>query len=895
MENPQQLNSNKETIIWLDQNIYNKENKFIYERYFPKLKEFYFFRFTSVEDLIKYIEENSSYFKFKLFYVIVSGRLAESFYNEYVKISEKYNTIASTTVYCFKQKYHESKPYFMDKYLNSGGITDNFKNVVNYILKDEYGWKNIEDKFFPYKPKEESFGDTFTFIDTLKEYELALPILNSKYINSSLLEKDDIINFQNLLISRYVGYYKTEDMKFIRPSGNKNMNIPLHILTKYLINFYTKEKDEEKDKNGRNFYSDLNWDLSNNEFKDYLPFIILIYDCLNKKYIQSYKKALYRGTLISECEFNKILENDTNKINKNVKPIYYSNCFLSFSKDINVAYSALERCKKYQKPDTLFALFILDECKDENFFVTNVDIELISNYKIEKEALYLPLSCFEVIKIEDEETYKNIKYRKIYLTHLDKYKKKIEAKILDLREKNDNSEINFFFTKSMDSQLGQKFLNCFNKNKKLISNYTNLLNVPPNNTYFLNLTTTYIMTKCELSELNTKSRTAVHLDDEIPNVVKEIKCNDNENKNICKLENKYELEKFFDEHLTDVHLIDNGFSIGYCLGNFLSNYESFRKAPNREKAFALASLILACGKHIIKLIPQIKYILEKNIILINNKMINLELFLDGLNVLWAFGIEFYYIFEYQAKYQNIYLTLRYFGKRSTHLTVAVSFSYLGTLAIKAAIYGFTVFTGIPLAPFITTTLGILGGIAGGFLGDNAGKYLSNKIFVEDEFKLTSGCIYYHYIPDKYRKPGNNPQLQWNKKAGPGIESYVIECIINDADIQMRVINIPKEIFELPECLGDYDGYNINDCETDFSSDGDNNEKKEKKYHKIYKKGKFVGDLIIPFKGIKENAFKIDFVIYRIRKKEISDKEWLEFGNKKNEERFIQDCYIYSVY
>ena len=246
MENPQQLDSKKETIIWLDQNIYNRENKFIYERYFPKLKEFNFFRFTSVEDLIKYIEENSSYFKFKLFYVIVSGRLAESFYNEYVKISEKYNTIANTTVYCFKQKYHESKPYFMDKYLNSGGITDNFKNVVNYILKDEYGWKNIEDKFFPYKPKEESFGDTFTFIDTLKEYELALPILNSKYINSSLLEKDDIINFQNLLISRYVGYYKTEDMKFIRPSGNKNMNIPLHILTKFLINFYTKEKDKKK-------------------------------------------------------------------------------------------------------------------------------------------------------------------------------------------------------------------------------------------------------------------------------------------------------------------------------------------------------------------------------------------------------------------------------------------------------------------------------------------------------------------------------------------------------------------------------------------------------------------------------------------------------------------------
>ena len=138
------------------------------------------------------------------------------------------------------------------------------------------------------------------------------------------------------------------------------------------------------------------------------------------------------------------------------------------------------------------------------------------------------------------------------------------------------------------------------------------------------------MTKCEL---NTKNQTAAHLDDEFQNVVEEIKCSDSENKNICKSENKNELIKFLDENLKDVALLDNGFSIGYCLGNFLSNYESFRKAPNREKAFALASLILACGKHIIKLIPQIKYILEKNIILINNTMIALELLLDELNIL----------------------------------------------------------------------------------------------------------------------------------------------------------------------------------------------------------------------------------------------------------------------
>ena len=890
MGNSPKLEGTKETILWLDKNVYNEENKFTYEKYIPKLKKFNFFCFVLVKELINYIEDNSDYFKFKLFYVVVSGRLAESFYKEYIKIAEKYNTIANTTVYCLKQKYHETKPYFMDKYLNPGGISVDFEKVLNYILKDECDWANIEKRFKKYIPKEENFGDSFTCIDTSKEYELALPILIGKYINSSLIEKNEITNFQNLLISRYVNYYSIDDMKFIKPSGNKNMNIPLHILTNFFINFYTKEK---KDKNGRNFYSDLNYDLSNNKFDDYHPFIILIYDCLNKKYIKPYKKALYRGTLISESEFNKFLKDIANKKNKDKKPIYYSKCFLSFSKDIKVAYYHLERCKKYQKPNTIIVLFILDECKDENFFVTNVDIELLSYIKKEKEALHLPLSCFEIVKIEDEETYKNFKYRKIYLTHLDKYKKKIESKIMELWENKDNSEIGCFFTKSMNSHLGKNFLDCFDKEKKskLTQNYTKILNVPPNNSYFLTQIANNFMLK---STRNTKSQTAAHIDDEIGNVKEEYKCSEREDKDICKLENKDEITKFLDEHLKYIDLFDNSFSIGYCLGNFLSNYKSFIKAPNSSKAFCLASLALACGPHIIKLIPKIKYVLKKK--LINNTILDLELLLDGLNILWAVGVELYYIFEYQAEYKrNISLTLRYAGKRLTNLIIAWNFSYLGTLVVKAGIYGFTVITGISLAPFVTATIGILGGLAGGFLGNNTGSYLAEKIFGKDEFKLTSGNIYYRYIPDKYRKEGNNPHLQWNEKPDDNIESYIIECIINDVDIQMRVMNIPKEVFELPECLGYYEDYSAYDSETDFSSDEENNKRKEKKYHKIFKKGKFIGDLIIPYKGIKVNAFKIDFVIYRITKKEISIEEWINFRDRKNKEKFIQDCYIYSVY
>ena len=324
MSNSQLLNNDKDTILWLDQNVYNEENKNTYEKYLPKFKDFNFFCFTSVDKLIKYIGNNLNYFEFRHFYVIVSGRLAENFFNSYLIIAEKYNVIADTIVYCYNQKYHETKPYFMDKFLNPGGITIDFENVVNYILKDECDWKNNEKNYQEYIPEKKGFGDVFINIDTSNEYELALPILITRTINCSLIEKDEITNFQNLLISRYCKSYSKPIMKLIKPSGNKKMNIPLHFLAKFFIKFYTQEK---KSKNkGQNFYADMNKDLTNDKFDDYHPFIFLIYDCLNKKYLQSYRKKLYRGGQLSKIEFDKMVSNfNKNNIKKYfiIQKIFY--------------------------------------------------------------------------------------------------------------------------------------------------------------------------------------------------------------------------------------------------------------------------------------------------------------------------------------------------------------------------------------------------------------------------------------------------------------------------------------------------------------------------------------------------------------------------------------------
>jgi hypothetical protein len=288
----------------------------------------------------------------------------------------------------------------------------------------------------------------------------------------------------------------------------------------------------------------------------------------------------------------------------------------------------------------------------------------LSDLKHEKEVLILPLTCFEIVKIGNEENYQNIKYRKIYLNYLDKYKEKINSKINEIWEKNDQEEINNFFIKSIDSQFGKSVQKCYNKKNKLSKKYAQLLKATPDNNYFINQIAINLILNAKeyLHSKKTTSttkqpdvikQTAAHIDDEIQNLVEDIKCNNSDDIDMCKIENKNKIIKYIDEELLKLNInienIDNNYSIGYCLGNFIYNFHSFCKAPKSSKALSLASLALSCGPHIIKLIPNLKSILETEII---KDSFDIEMMLDGLNILWALGSEFFCLFKYFYEYKT---------------------------------------------------------------------------------------------------------------------------------------------------------------------------------------------------------------------------------------------------
>ena len=754
-------------------------------------------------------------------------------------------------------------------------VTCYFEEVVNYILKDECNWRNIHQNYKEYNPGKDNYGDVFMFMDTRNEYELALPILIGKTINSSLIEKGEIEKFQELLLRRYCYSYNQKDFQLIKPSGNKNMNIPLHILTKFFIKFYTSESID-----GNHFYKQINLDLTNNKFDEYHPFIFLIYDSLNKGYLKSYNGQLYRGGKLLKSEFNKIIYKCTNI---NQKLFYYSKNFLSFSKDKEEAKNFLRK----NQNDTVTVLFIIEKCKNEKYFISNIDIESLSNYKNEKEVLILPLTCFEVVKIVYKEIYGNVKYTKIYLRYLDKYLDKITEKIEDLNSNPDKRKINEFFTRSINSKFGKNFINCYDKKQKLSLKYCMALKASPDNNYFLNFIASNFYSKIRIGA-NFKDQIGAHLDDEVPNFIEEYK-GSNQNKRII---------TFFDEQLKEanIQVLDNSYSVGFLLGSYLTNFESFIKDPGPGKLYRLASLALCCGMPLIKAIPNIKFLIGKDIM---NSSLNYSLISDGLNILWSVGVATHSIFKFHYEHRKRWkLTLLYTGKLLLKTGITIGFSILGNLAAKAIYAGIIMIVGIPVAPFVTFITGLLSGIFFGKLGNKVANKIGDGKFGKDEFVLCSANLYYKYIPDRYRKRGNNPHLKWNKTyLCATVKSFIIECIINEVETAMRVINIPNTVYELNECLG-YEineNYQIDDFCSEDSTDDDDDEV-EKKYicKKIRQGNKYAGDLIIPYKGIDKNAHKIDFIIYGINKERINNKEWSDCRDKEVKEKLIEIGFVLSV-
>ena len=208
------------------------------------------------------------------------------------------------------------------------------------------------------------------------------------------VEEDEINSFLNFLIQN-VPEKKIIDL--INPLLLIE-NVPHEIILKYLLRIYTEFTS---------FRCWINKLLIDQKGDDYQTFTkILIEGITNNILYKADDEYLYHYTKLRTDEIEKLTEYFNNEckshiFDENLIYIFYSRCFLSFTKDQNLA-------KQYIKSDGteddyIGVLFKLNN--EKNMFsdiISSIDIEFFSAYPKEKEVLFLPYTCFCMRKIYKE-------------------------------------------------------------------------------------------------------------------------------------------------------------------------------------------------------------------------------------------------------------------------------------------------------------------------------------------------------------------------------------------------------------------------------------------------------------------------------------------------------------
>ena len=280
--------------------------------------------------------------------------------------------------------------------------------------------------------------------------------------------------------------------------------IPIEILCKYYARLYTIES---------NFYNDLNKSLREENLQ--LKVEELLFSATKDNYysitfIKSFYEGiklgcfkldlankLYRFSCIGQKEIDKIKEYLKKRKSGIPASIIFSKAFLSFSEVEEVANGFYQNYKNnksnYEKNNLVPVFFHLIKKEDiKESLYSHIKIDNISFYPTEKEILFLPFTCFEILNatpslIEEKTKKKTISNKKkveyyiIELTYIGQYEKELkniekEEKIPDTKFKNilEESKLLEFNRDITNKRIIDKFIEyekSFRKKMKIFLQY----------------------------------------------------------------------------------------------------------------------------------------------------------------------------------------------------------------------------------------------------------------------------------------------------------------------------------------------------------------------------------------------------------------------------------------
>ena len=435
-------------IIWIDKNINDKEK----QKYVTKLKKtkFKIKTFINIELGLNEIYKNN----FKNIYLLLDDSIYIDFILKFKNNLRDIYVVPKIMIFTnnkdlILEKNNNIKDIIKNTFYNLGGIQTISKEAFLHFIIEKSWKKNyqIENKTL----NSNNGGEQYTFEYINDKLELYLPVFYKALIK---LNKKDI--FDELTHYLYDTYKENKYVKELLEPIDEIPEVPIEILCKYYARLYTIES---------NFYKDLNKSLREENLK--LKVEEILFSANKNKYysitfIKSFyegikldcfkfdlKDELYRFSCLKREEFNKINEYLENKKPEISAANLFSKTFLSFSEDKNTAeyFYGIYKSNKasYENKNLVPVLFHLIKEEDiKESLYSHIKINNISFMENEKEVLFLPFTCFEILKIipipipieeieKEKEKKKSIsnkkmvvKYYEIELTYLGKYEKDLK-------------------------------------------------------------------------------------------------------------------------------------------------------------------------------------------------------------------------------------------------------------------------------------------------------------------------------------------------------------------------------------------------------------------------------------------------------------------------------------
>ena len=392
--------TNKTLIAWIDPKVNSPENK-KYQNELESHKQIELECFTSVEEGIKLLKRK----KFQNTIIITSGRIFPKFYEEFSKCTDQICLIPKIIIFTGNaEKYisdnRNSLP-LKDPFYNNGGVIDKLSDLKKFI----------ESSMNQNNPGFEGNNDEkFQFEDIADKNDLILPIFYPDYLKTC--PENEIQKFNEKILSENKEVTKIESIfSQLTASGN----IPINLLTKFWVRAYSAHASFSKNMNGN---------LVLGGYKEYSPFILKLYESVEKCVFNIDHSTLYKGIIVDERAWKPLFDKFKSNNNNLPAAILYGASFFSFYKDERIVEKSKEKRKGEISRFETFIWLILEGIGNYRYIKNQACINKEVSYsESDDEVLFFPFSCFEIKKVEK----KGDKEYVITLNYLVEYQKSFNA------------------------------------------------------------------------------------------------------------------------------------------------------------------------------------------------------------------------------------------------------------------------------------------------------------------------------------------------------------------------------------------------------------------------------------------------------------------------------------